>query len=202
MKGLLLKDYYLIRSTLLFNLIVFIVIAAGMSFLVSTWVLTVLSTIMLGTLSVTTINLDKNSGWRKVSCVLPVSRKTIVDSKYALYLLLSGAGLVLGFVLGGAAALLKNEPDSASMLIFAGISVAMALLSGSISIPCNLLLSEEKSIIILILAILLSAAVFIVASLLTGDRLVTCAVTAVLGVILYAVSWIFARKFIARRDVA
>ena len=191
MKGLLLKDYYLIRSTLLFNLIVFVVIAAGMSFLVSTWVLTV-----------PTINLDKSSGWRKVSCVLPVSRKTIVDSKYALYLLLSGAGLVLGFVLGGAAALLKNEPDSASMLIFAGISVAMALLSGSISIPCNLLLSEEKSIISLILAYPLSAAVFIAASLLTGDRLVTCAVTAVLGVILYAVSWIFSRKFIARRDVA
>ena len=157
---------------------------------------------MLGTLSVTTINLDKNSGWRKVSCVLPVSRKTIVDSKYALYLLLSGAGLVLGFVLGGAAALLKNEPDSVSMLIFAGISVAMALLSGSISIPCNLLLSDEKSIISLILAYPLSAAVFIAASLLTGDRLVTCAVTAVLGVILYAVSWIFSRKFIARRDVA
>ena len=57
MKGLLLKDYYLIRSTLLFNLIVFVVIAAGMSFLVSTWVLTVLSTIMLGKLSVRTINL-------------------------------------------------------------------------------------------------------------------------------------------------
>ena len=77
-----------------------------------------------------------------------------------------------------------------------------ALLSGSISIPCNLLLSEEKSIISLILAYPLSAAVFIAASLLTGDRLVTCAVTAVLGVILYAVSWIFSRKFIARRDVA
>ena len=77
MKGLLLKDYYLIRSVLYVILAVFAVVGIGMSFLTSTWVLTVLATVMLGMISVTTINMDKNSGWRKVSLVLPVPRKAI-----------------------------------------------------------------------------------------------------------------------------
>ena len=118
MKGLLLKDYYLIRSVLYIILVVFAVVGIGMSFLTSTWVLTVLATVMLGMISVTTINMDKNSGWRKVSVVLPVSRKAILDSKYILYLLLSGAGLFLGVILSVVVSILKGQLDYQSMLVF------------------------------------------------------------------------------------
>ena len=86
MKGLLLKDYYLIKSVLYIILVVFAVAGIGMSFLTSTWVLTVIATVMLGMISVTTINMDRNSGWKKVSIVLPVSRTAVLDCKYILYL--------------------------------------------------------------------------------------------------------------------
>ena len=82
MKGLLLKDYYLIKSVLYIILVVFAVVGIGMSFLTSTWVLTVIATVMLGMISVTTINMDRNSGWKKVSIVLPVSRTAVLDCKY------------------------------------------------------------------------------------------------------------------------
>lgn len=75
MKGLLLKDYYLIRSILYIIFVVFAVIGIAMSFLTSTWVLTVIATVMLGMISVTTINMDKSSGWRKVSVTLPYQGK-------------------------------------------------------------------------------------------------------------------------------
>ena len=87
MKGLLLKDYYLIRSVLYIILAVFAVTGIGMSFLASAWVLTVMATVMLGMISVTTIQMDKHSGWRKISAVLPVSRKAVLDSKYILYII-------------------------------------------------------------------------------------------------------------------
>ena len=103
MKGLLLKDYYLIKSVLYIILVVFAVVGIGMSFLTSTWVLTVIATVMLGMISVTTINMDRNSGWKKVSIVLPVSRTAVLDCKYILYLLLSGIGLLSGVILGVAA---------------------------------------------------------------------------------------------------
>ena len=81
MKGLLLKDYYLIRSVLWIVLAVFVVVGAAMAFLTTPWALTVVATVILGMISVTTIQMDKASGWRKVAAVLPLPRAAVVDSK-------------------------------------------------------------------------------------------------------------------------
>ena len=118
MKGLLLKDYYLIKSVLYIILVVFTVVGIGMSFLTSTWVLIVIATVLLGMISVTTINMDRNSGWKKVSIVLPVSKTAILDCKYILYLLLSGVGLLLGVILSVVASIFKGQLDYQTMLLF------------------------------------------------------------------------------------
>lgn len=201
MKGLLLKDYYLIRSILYIIFVVFAVIGIAMSFLTSTWVLTVIATVMLGMISVTTINMDKSSGWRKVSVTLPVSRKTFLDSKYILYLLLSGIGLLLGVTLSVIVSVFKGQLDYNSMLLFISISIAMALLSGSITIPFAFLFSEEKSMLGLIIAYPLSAMIFVAAALLFDNKLMACSLVAIAAVLLYIISWATSRKHIANRDI-
>lgn len=201
MKGLLLKDYYLIRSILYIILAVFAVIGIGMSFLTSTWVLTVIATVMLGMISVTTINMDKSSGWRKISVVLPVSRKTFLDSKYILYLLLSGIGLFLGITLSVIVSVFKGQLDYNSMLLFISISIAMALFSGSMTIPFAFLFSEEKSMLGLIIAYPFSAAVFVGAALLIDNKIIACGLVAVAGILLYTISWLIARKLIIKSDI-
>ena len=201
MKGLLLKDYYLIRSILYIILAVFAVIGIGMSFLTSTWVLTVIATAMLGMISVTTINMDKSSGWRKISVVLPVSRKTFLDSKYILYLLLSGIGLFLGITLSVIVSVFKGQLDYNSMLQFISISIAMALFSGSMTIPFAFLFSEEKSMLGLIIACPLSAAVFVGVALLIDNKLIACGLVVIAAVVLYIMSWSVSRKYIANRDI-
>ena len=77
MKGLLLKDFYLIRSALYVISACFIVVGASISLLTSTWSLTVVATVMLGMVFVNTINMDKSSGWRKMAGTMPISRQTI-----------------------------------------------------------------------------------------------------------------------------
>lgn len=201
MKGLLLKDYYLIKSVLYIILVVFAVIGIGMSFLTSPWVLTVIATVMLGMLSVTTITMDRNSGWRKVSIVLPVSKTAVLDCKYILYLLLSGIGSFLGVILGAVASIIKGQIDYKSMLLFIGISVAMALFSGSMTIPLTFLLSEEKSMLALIIAYPLSAFVFVGAVLLIDNKLLACGLVTIAGVLLYAISWLISRKQIINKDM-
>ena len=201
MKGLLLKDYYLIKSVLYIILVVFAVVGIGMSFLTSTWVLTVIATVMLGMISVTTINMDRNSGWKKVSFVLPVSKTAVLDCKYILYLLLSGIGLLLGVILGVVASIIKGQIDYQSMMLFVGISVAMALFSGSMTIPLTLLLSEEKSMLALIIAYPLSAFVFVGAALLIDNKLLACSLVTIVGVVLYAISWLISRKQITNKDM-
>lgn len=200
MKGLLLKDFYLTQSVLCINLAIFIVIGVALSFFTSTWVLTVLAAIMLGTVSVSTINMDKASGWRKFSGVIPVSKKSIADSKYVLYILLSGAGCILGVALGAVTALLKNQMDYVTMFLFICIGFAITLIAGSITIPCNFLLSEEKSTLSVVISFPLAAIIFAGAFLLFDDKQVACGTAALLGIILFVLSWRITRKYVAAQD--
>ncbi|HIS99832.1 MAG TPA: ABC-2 transporter permease [Candidatus Faecaligallichristensenella faecipullorum] len=201
MKGLLLKDYYLIRSVLFILLVVFVVIGAGMSFLTSTWVLTVIATVMLGMISATTVNIDKSSGWRKTAGVLPIGPSAVVDSKYVLYLLLSGVGFLLGTALGSVVSLVKGQWDLNAMLLFMGISLAMALLAGSVALPCAFLFSEEKSTLGLIVTYPLSALIFVGSVMLFPNELTACLAAGILGAALYGLSWMGSRRFIVRRDI-
>ena len=202
MKGLLLKDYYLIRSVLWIVLAVFVAVGAAMAFLTTPWALTVVATVILGMIAVTTIQMDKASGWRKVAAVLPLSRTAVVDSKYLLYLLLSGTGFLLGILLGGAVALGKNAFDGETMGIFSCISLALALFSGSMTIPLNFLWSEERSMLSLILAYPLSAAIFAGSAFLLPNKRVAGAAVAALSLLLFAASWLLARRRMARMDIA
>ncbi len=197
MRGLLLKDFFLVRSVLGILLLVLLVVGSGMSVLTSTWVLTVVSTVMFGMIGVTTIGQDKASGWNRVAGVLPVSPRAVVDSKYVLYLLLSGAGFVLGGFIGMLGALVQAQADGA---VFAVISLSIALLSGSVTIPCNFLLGEEKGIVSLIAAYPLSTAIFIGAAAIWRDPLTSGLAVLAVGVALYLTSWLAARALLPRRD--
>ena len=63
MKGLLLKDFYIIRSGLLILLLTFVFVGAGMSFLISPLVLIVIFTVTLSFQSAVTVQTDKSSQW-------------------------------------------------------------------------------------------------------------------------------------------
>lgn len=201
MKGLLQKDYYLVKSTLPIILIVFSIVGIAMSFLTSTWVLTIIATVMLGMIAVTTINMDKTSGWCKASGVLPVSKKCVVDSKNVLYLLMSSVGFIFGIIIGIIVSVAKNQLDFNTMFSFISIAPAMALISGSITIPCGFLFSEEKNMIGLIIAYPISALLLVALALIVDDKLVACGIVTILGIIIYSISWVLSRKFIADRDI-
>ena len=194
MKGLLLKDYYLIGSVLWILLAAMAVIGIAMAVLTSAWALVVIATVMLGMVSVSTINMDKASGWYKVSRVMPVARQAVVDSKYLLYLLLSGVGLLLGMIQGG--------QSGEEALLYLTISVAMALLAGSVTLPCSFLFSEEKNVLAIFLAYPAAAGIFAGVVVPLGVTPLSGSLVAGISVVLYAASWVLARRKIAFRDVA
>ena len=82
MKGLLLKDFLIIREGLLIMFFTMVAIGIGMVILVSPWVLTVIAGVSLSMTAVTTIQNDKTTQWDKFSATLPVSRAQIISSKY------------------------------------------------------------------------------------------------------------------------
>ena len=194
MKGLLLKDFYLCCSVLYLMVPVVAILGVALSLLVSTWVL-------FGMIAVSTINMDRVSGWQKVSAVLPLSRARVVDSKYTLYLLLSGAGFLLGLVVGGAVSGIQGAFDWATMGIYLAIGVDMALMAGSFTIPLSFLLGEEKNVLAVILAYPIAAAAFVGIVVPLGGTALACVLAAAVGAVCYLLSWMLARKGLAAREV-
>ena len=127
MKGLLLKDFYLVRAALVLILVTYAVIGVGMSIVVDPWITVIIGAVMFGIMSASTINMDKQFGWRKLAATLPVKKETTVDSKYLLYLIVS----VLGFVPH-----LFTNPWGTLMAVL----VALAL-----SVPASLIYKKNKT---------------------------------------------------------
>lgn len=203
MKGLLLKDFYLVRAALVLILVTYAVIGVGMSIVVDPCITVIIGAVMFGIMSASTINMDKQFGWRKLAATLPVKKETTVDSKYLLYLIFS----VLGFAVGVAISLIicavKPElmPADEMVRLYLSIAAAMALFSGGVQIPGNFLLSDEKAMITLIVAYPLLTGIFVAVARLTEDTILTCNIVLVLAVVVFAASWIVSRKIIAARDI-
>lgn len=200
MKGLLLKDYYIIKSSLFILVVVFAIIGASLSYLSTPWVLTVLATVLLGMIVTTTITLDKTSGWIKTVLTTKISRGTYTDSKYISYLGLSLMGLVFGIIFGYIASSVTDQNSDGAM-VFVCVSVAIALLAGGIILPFYFLTDETKSILGSIIAYPVSAGVFIGLFFLLGNHLSTYVIILVVSLVAFIVSWVLTKKVLLVRDL-
>ena len=95
MKGLLLKDFYIMRDSSLIMVLTMLIVGVALAVLSSPWLLIVVATTSLSMAAVTTISNDKITQWDKFSATLPVSRTQIISSKYYMYALLGIIGIVL-----------------------------------------------------------------------------------------------------------
>ena len=176
------------------------VIGIAMAVLTSAWALVVIATVMLGMVSVSTINMDKASGWYKVSRVMPVARQAVVDSKYLLYLLLSGVGLLLGMVLGMVASLIQGGQSGEEALLYLTISVAMACWRGASPCPAASCSPRKRMCWPSSWPIPLPRG-YLPAWWSLGGHPLSGSLVAGISVVLYAASWVLARRKIAFRDV-
>lgn len=208
MKGLLLKDFYIIQDSLVMLFVIFIATGIGLSFLISPWVLIAIAANTLSMTAITTIQNDKSTQWNKFSATLPVSRIQIISSKYFLYLFLCIIGVVLGLIFSASASILKGNFDINSMLLHFFLAVTISLMSGSTSIPFSFLLEEEKITVGLILSYIVTA-VLLIGSTSILSRFVNTeenmnliyGITTVFSVMAYLFSWRVCPKRLCSRDI-
>lgn len=161
MKGLLRKDFYVVRKNLLLMGLMFAIAGGFIAAITSPWILAILGAVMLGSLSVSTIISDKSAQWDRFSASLPVAGRTVVSSEYLLYGLLSLAGLLLGTVLAALLCLVLRSWDTELLWFQISVGITVSLLSGSISIPCGLRFAEEQATVAMMLSYAVTSAVFV-----------------------------------------
>ena len=208
MKGLLVKEFYVIRDSLLTLLVIFIAIGVGLAFLISPCVLITIAAITLSMQAITTIQNDKSTQWNRFSATLPVSRVQVVESKYLIYLLLSITGIALGVIICFIASLLKQSFDINELLIYFCLAIIISLLPGSISIPCAFVFDQEKSIMGTVLSYIVTSGlfaglIFLLKQLMDPmeNILAIYGITAAFSVVVFTLSWLLCPKRLSKRDI-
>ena len=153
MKGLLLKDWYQVRSSMkTMYLAVAVVLIIWMFGSSSSYVFPVsYAAIFLGILPVNLLTYDQSVGWVEYGRTLPVSKKTLVAEKYLIGLFCAAAAVVIGGLFVTVIPLRTGTaPDKDVLSLLAG-SVCAILLVNGISLPLLYRFGAEKARMIYVL---------------------------------------------------
>lgn len=206
MKGLLLKDFYIIKDALIIQLIMLSVIGGAMSFVIDTSVLIVMSTVVFSLMSSTVIISDKTSKWGMFATTIPLSNTQVIRSKYILGILLIAVGLILGLILVVSTKAILGGFEIESVLENTLIGVAISLSSSSVSIPLSILFDDKKQVIAIIFSVVIPVIMFVFAifvaskfSDLQGNITLLLYTIFSIGLIMFITSWAIAPRLLNNR---
>ncbi len=150
MKGLLIKDYKLIKMQKRF-FIVLIAVSLLMAFMGNdaTFIMGYL-TIVIPLFTLSTISYDEFESGNAFLFTLPISRKTYVLEKYFFGVLLGAVALLIGTVLALCMVILKSKALPTEIFMAAPTVFAAMLVILSIMLPLQLKFGAEKSRIAMI----------------------------------------------------
>ncbi len=208
MKGLLLKDYYTIKDTLLIQLIMMLVIGVAMSFTITSLVFIVISTSSFSLFSSTAIMSDKVSGWNMFSNTIPIPKVKVIRSKYLLSIFLILIGLFLGVALSISMSLIIGDFDSEKLFMFVLVGLSISLSSASTSIPLSIFFDDKKQVLAMLFSILIPTILMVVALYISSiymDLQENIMLLAYLmfgvGVVMFVLSLIFAPSILSQKDI-
>lgn len=145
MKGLIIKDLLNLRKYLR-TLFLFLIIYSLISYRSGNTVLLMLMVSLLVTMMViTSMNEDETVQWDRLALAMPISRKTVVMSKYLLLIILLIAGIIPATGLAYLIMYLKGSLVLSRLWITSYGALAMALLYVAVSIPLIYKYGVEKT---------------------------------------------------------
>lgn len=153
MKGLLLKDWYQVKTnmrmmylTVLAVLAIWILSTSGDSSFAVNY-----SAVFLGMMPAYLLSYDHASGWTEYSFALPLSKELQVAEKYLVGLLCAAAAVVIGGLFITVISLRTGTtPDKDALSLLAGSVCAILLING-ISLPLLYRFGAEKARMIYVL---------------------------------------------------
>ena len=163
MRGLLIKDFRLLKGQTKFFVIIFIMTIFLSLNSSDNFAITYL-TFICGFLAISAVGYDDNGNGMPFLLTLPVSRSLYVREKYVFGALITAIGWAAGVVITGVIGLVKGNPLPADELIFNLVWLLLWLMTMSLSLPAVLKYGTEKGKIALLASILVLVAAVYVAS--------------------------------------
>jgi hypothetical protein len=208
MKGLLLKDYYMIKKycrSYIFILIIFLAISY---FIESNPFFILYPTLIAGLIPVTLISYDEREKWDIYCNTLPYNKNQIVSGKYLIGFLLQFLVAIISSVAQGIKMISLGTFIWNDFLLLSGTIFVVGLIGPSFLLPFIFKLGAEKGRIayyiiigfIFIFITLISEKVFDLANTLTPKNYLIIVI--ITSFSLYFISWFISIKLYKTRETA
>ena len=206
MKGLFYKDVLMLtrsfRAYLAMTL--FFIILATIRPDNSFWA--VYGTFFFVTLVSSLMAVDEQSRWLSYCDILPLKRRDIINERYLLSLILTAVLVVLFLILS----LIFRHADMPTVLVTAGMMVALSLLAISVSMPINVKFGTAKGQMVrmTVIIVMVACGMFIInyAGPITAILLQVKASVLLFGiaafiVLIFALSWLLSIRIYEKKNL-
>lgn len=206
MKGLFYKDVLMLtrsfRAYLAMTL--FFIILATIRPDNSFWA--VYGTFFFVTLVSSLMAVDEQSRWLSYCDILPLKRRDIINERYLLSLILTAVLVVLFLILS----LIFRHADMPTVLVTAGMMVALSLLAISVSMPINVKFGTAKGQMVrmTVIVVMVGCGMFIInyAGPITAILLQVKASVLLFGIaafiiLIFALSWLLSIRIYEKKNL-
>lgn len=208
MKGLLLKDWYLMKAHCRMYLIMAAVFLAWSAINRENFFYVLYPCLLCGMIPVNLLAYDERSRWLQYSTALPYTRAQLVSAKYLTGLLVQLAVLAVTAVTQTAGMVLRGSFELQELAAVLGLLLSVTLLGSSLCLPFVFKLGTEKGRMAYYIMVGFICAVGTVALKLHSGSLngevrpgwPLAALTAA-GIGVYALSWRLSIRFFEKREL-
>lgn len=208
MKGLLLKELFMLRKSW-FTIAILVVTFSIVGIFSGETGMLLIVPLFMSVWSVSFMNMDEISKWQQYSIALPYGRRKIVSSKYLMILILNAFSIVfvvLSYLISIALGKVEFSADLLLMLMF--LSLIMGIAYPSLLLPLVYKLNTEKGrmFLMIINGVVGGVSVALMQTSVFGDVFGNIAgfqpfIIVVVVAVLYLLSWQLSVKIYEKRDL-
>ncbi|MEG0962631.1 MAG: ABC-2 transporter permease [Lachnospiraceae bacterium] len=166
MKGLLLKDIYIIQHNSKQMIFLMLFLALTMIPTLGGYGYISLCCVMCCMMTITTFSMDERASWMKYAFIMPISPRVYVLGKYIINLIFTLIGTIFGMIICCIYQLAIHHFDLNNYLLNGFTGLVVGIVFGSLYIPILFRFgSEHARFIIIAVAVIPIAIIFIIAKL-------------------------------------
>lgn len=210
MKGLLLKDWYAIKSYCRYPLFIVLLFALLGGAMQGNFFFTFYPLIFISVIAMNLIAYEEKEKWDQYAATLPYTKAQIVSSKYIVSLCLGLCTVVLSGISQYVGMIVSNTYNTEKLLSYLMIFVSLALLPAAFLLPFIYKFGVNKGRIAYYVVIIVSCGVIGgiasvdsigSASAVSASQISIFVIVAVASAVIYALSWMLSIRFYQNREI-
>ena len=208
MRGLLLKDFYMMKRYCRSYLLIAIVFSIASLVGKDNMFFVFYPCLLCGMIPVSLLGYDERSRWLQYSESLPYTKEQIVSCKYLIGLLVQVAMLIVTAILQAVKMNINGTFDWKDFIVLMLLVMIMAAITSSISLPFMFKLGVEKgraAYYVMVGVVCVGSIIFSNLFLAGGETEIELSVglflLCLVGIGLYALSWYLSVLFYKRREL-